>query len=80
MPADTALGGITAMDGIILTATANTADKAVGEPQPEQFFSASVFCAVPNPKFLETNCGSLCHNDCPLCFLFSGVFSGVIIA
>lgn len=68
MTAGAALEGITAMDGIILPASANRTDEAVGKPQPEQFFSASIFCAVPNPKLFETNRSSLCHNDYPLAF------------
>lgn len=66
--AGAALEGITAMDGIILPASADRADEAVGKPQPEQFFSASIFCAIPNAKLFETNRSSLCHNNYPLVF------------
>ena len=68
MTTGAALEGITAMDGIILPASTDRADEAVGKSQPEQFFSASLFCAVPNPKLFETNRCSLCHNDYPLAF------------
>lgn len=66
VPAGTALAGVTPVDGIVLPAAANRADKALRKPKPEQLSTASILCIVTSPKFLKSNRSSLCHNIVPL--------------
>ena len=66
VPAGTALEGVTTVDGIVFHAAALGAYKPIGEPQTEQFRSASILAVVTAAKFLECDLSCACHNDVSL--------------
>ena len=65
VPTGTALEGVTTVDGIVFHAAALGAYKPIGEPQTEQFRSASILAVVTAAKFLECDLSCACHNDVP---------------